>query len=131
MHIFRELLRIFFLPILLFIFNLIVDVGFHIYNLFPFFDIPMHFLGGLFIGISGWRGLQVLEKKKYIKVKQFVLSWIIIVCFVGTIAVLWEFYEYIWDVIFPTQFQAGLKDTMGDLFFGLLGGIFSVLFRKK
>ena len=38
-------------------------------------------------------------------------------------AVLWEFAEFIFDNVFYLSIQRSLEDTLGDLFFGLLGGV--------
>ncbi|MEX2162131.1 MAG: hypothetical protein WD751_09470 [Anaerolineales bacterium] len=47
-------------------------------------------------------------------------------------AVFWEFAEYLKDLLFGSNSQVGLRNTMKDLFFGALGnGVFVVLLALR
>ncbi|MDD4761610.1 MAG: hypothetical protein PHZ25_01105 [Candidatus Pacebacteria bacterium] len=88
-------------------------------------DIPMHFLGGFFIAVFFlWirKNLPFLVGKN-----NFFVDFIIILGFVALIGVLWEFFEYFLDYFFANRgvmplSQVSLQDTLGDLFFDLVGG---------
>ncbi|MFA7662971.1 MAG: hypothetical protein WCX88_03595 [Patescibacteria group bacterium] len=102
---------------------------FNIYTIFPAFDIPMHFLGGLSIGVSAIILLNIF-KSKITTPKWFLFLWIISLTVM--IAVLWEFAEFTADYFFQTQMQLSLADTMGDLLMGMLGGMTAgIWFIKK
>jgi hypothetical protein len=49
--------------------------------------------------------------------------------YVCTAAVLWEFAEYLCDAVLGTMMQAGLRDTMGDMLCGVIGGTVFIFFR--
>jgi len=116
------MIKIFIFPILVLAFHmLIVPLNFYVF--YPWIDIPMHFLGGLSVCLSYLALLKEARKEKYLgEMKKFVL-FVFIISMVAITAVLWEFFEFSIDLIFKTQAQGGLADTMSDLFFGLVGGI--------
>lgn len=109
-------------PFFLFFFHLILDAIFHIYYYFPWIDIPMHFLGGVSIAVMAMGLYRLMLEKKVVGPlpRWFVLF--LVVCIVTTVAVLWEFAEFLGDVALGTSMQISLRDTMGDLFLGALGG---------
>lgn len=96
------------------------------YWVFPWFDIPMHFLGGfwtamVFVYFDRKFGFSVLEGKG------FFVSLLLIVSFAALIGVLWEFFEFSYSFLIKFKnsssiAQRGMADTLGDLFFDLIGG---------
>lgn len=108
------------------------------YQDYPWFDIPMHFLGGI------WTAL-ILIYILCVKYELFEPSshlWVNVALITGLVVLtgsFWEFYEYISATVFPrlSVFFVGhsgsLPDTLGDLWNDILGGlIVSVFyFRKK
>ncbi|MEK7131675.1 MAG: hypothetical protein AAB797_03005, partial [Patescibacteria group bacterium] len=93
-------------------------------------DTLSHLLGGLAIAYSANYALSLMERKKWITIQKNILRAGIIVSTVMTIAVLWEFYEFIYDIYLlgPTA-QPSVADTIKDLCLGMLGAvIFSYLF---
>ena len=127
-----QIIKIFLAPTIVFFINKILEVFFDIYVLYPWFDIPMHLIGGIAIGISGIFGLQLLQEKNYIDIKKKNTYIFYIVFIVFLAAIFWELYEYIWDSMFATQYQQGIGDTVLDMFFGVVGGgIVGVLCEKK
>ena len=100
-------------------------------------DMPMHFLGGFWVAMAF---VYLISKYQFPVSNEFLkqnfLSFIIItLSFVALIGVLWEFYEFLSDVFLSSKeyaqiFQQGAADTMGDLFFDLLGGTFFSLAFK-
>ncbi|MDP3762670.1 MAG: hypothetical protein Q8Q97_01175 [bacterium] len=89
-------------------------------------DIPLHFLAGIFLGLSG---LWIFQKKQNLfgnpsgallsaALIGFVLFW----------SVIWEIFEFSFRTFAPQwsalQFYSPtVPDLLSDLFFGLLGGI--------
>jgi hypothetical protein len=45
--------------------------------------------------------------------------------------VIWEFGEFTLDFLFDTVAQAGLEDTMLDMFLGLVGGTALIVFQAR
>ena len=85
-------------------------------------DIPMHLLGGA--GIASLTIAILSYKNKKINYKKIVLSIIVV-------ALLWEFYEYISDLIYLGYWNGNWKDTISDIFNGLVGASISYLIYKK
>lgn len=98
------------------------------YFFYPWIDIPMHIAGGvLTVVFLFW----IFEKRQdeYLFVSPRWLSFLLTLSFVAFVGVLWEFFEFFYDVfISPTRgffyvAQMGVADTIKDLFFDLLGGL--------
>lgn len=91
-------------------------------------DAPMHFLGGL------WSALVFFYlNQKFFKIPNRLAVFIMALSFVSLIGVFWEFFEFSLDNLFFLKkwgpFQGEMVDTMGDLFFDLVGGLsFLVLY---
>lgn len=115
MKLFKPLLP----PAIVFIFHAIMIVVFNIYKVFPAFDIPMHFVGGLSIGISAIMLIKIFESK-ITAPKWFQFVWIVGLAVIA--ATIWEFAEFGSDYFFQTVMQPSLADTMLDMFLGLIGG---------
>lgn len=98
-------------------------------------DIVLHFAGGF------WLAAIVifffLEKHSSEFPKRRDLSFLILVSMVSLGGILWEFFEFGYDVFFARPpvlplAQLGQGDTMGDLFLDLLGaGVAHFLFLKN
>lgn len=99
-------------------------------------DIALHFSGGIFVGLLAlWfifnKASLPMQKEKL----PFYIVFISVISFAALVGVLWEFYEFILDQITGYKsstivMQENLKDTMGDLFFDLLGASLSLVFLK-
>lgn len=118
----RDILRGFAAPTALFVFHVIADAGFRVYVKLPWFDVPMHFLGGVMIAIlvgSFYKSFRragifpALSRMAYVALGT---------CIVVMFAVWWEFAEFLIDQVFGTTFQPSLADTMLDLLLGMAGG---------
>ena len=123
---FKKILKPILPPAIVFTFHILMIAIFRIYTHFPAFDIPMHFLGGLSIGISAIILLNIF-KTKINAPKFFIFVWIIGLTVL--MATLWEFAEFIGDYYFQTQMQISLADTMADMFLGLAGGTVAGVYR--
>ena len=97
-------------------------------------DMPMHFLGGLWVALFFFWIL----KKRFVQVSQvlegnFLLLGILSLGFVSLIGIGWEFYEFLYDKYLAKGLllsQASITDTMTDLFFDWVGGLIAVLVYK-
>ncbi|MBI2055991.1 MAG: hypothetical protein HYT37_01295 [Candidatus Sungbacteria bacterium] len=94
-------------------------------------DIPMHFWGGLVVGMWAW-----LVFGKEVSGRSFFYTWILVLGVVALIGVGWEFFEWIADRVlsqwyaFPRN-QPNIDDVLGDLVMDLLGGVAGVLLLYK
>src|ERR1035437_2761720 len=95
---------------------------FHWYSSIWYFDMPMHFLGGF------WLGLFFLWFF-YPNNLSFKLIFKIILC-VLLIGILWELFE-LFFVNYVGQLSFNTLDTTSDLSFDLVGGFSSILYFFK
>ncbi len=95
---------------------------FYWYSAIWWFDMPMHFLGGLWLGLCF---IWILEKKT-LSIKS-ILHIILSVLLVG---ILWELFElYFVNLIARNPFD--ILDTLSDIFFDLAGGFLAILYFFK
>ena len=119
-------------PIAVFLFYVIAAKGFNAYIIFPRFDIPTHFFGGL--AICYFYLVNIFYFQKLTGDVPQLIQLISAVGLTAISAVVWEFLEYGSDYFFVTKMNLGVADTLADLFFGLLGAFILVLifvFTKK
>lgn len=112
------------------------------YEFHKWFDIPMHFLGGVAIGLLAlaiWDTCidHIVFNKQ---VKPFLQLLVYVVGIVGVVAivgVLWEVYEFIFDTWASAASldfrpaQMGLGDTMADLCLDLFGGLTAFVLGRR
>lgn len=110
------------LIVLIFILNYLAT-KFYLYYSIWYFDMPMHFLGGFFLGLSA---IWLLSFKSSSLELSFNLICKIIF-FVLIIGVSWEIFEIAFNNI-VAQFPFNNLDTISDIFFDLTGGIFAILY---
>ena len=116
----KNILWAFLFPALVFFVHLFFMVVLRVYTFIPWFDLPAHFIGGFSVGVTGILLLKELKRLGWYNANDFV-SFIFVVCFVGTVAVVWEFYEFAVDQILGWNWQVSITDIMLDLFLGLFG----------
>jgi|SRR3989344_3070127 len=87
---------------------------FHWYFSIWWFDMPMHFLGGVFIGLLS---LAIFPRRP------------VLTAFLGVLAIgaLWEIFEFSLDT-FITYNPHNLLDTLSDIAFDLTGGLSAALY---
>lgn len=93
----------------------ILAMKFFLYWKYEWFDMPMHFLGGVVVGLLLYTlhdiGVNIIPRKP---------RWFTVLLFVIMVAMAWEVYE----VLIRIQiFDDYYIDTAIDLFLGSLGGI--------
>lgn len=106
-----------------------------IYSRCPWFDIPMHILGGVATACTGL--VLYTIARTYNPKWSITPRWLFYICTIGFVAlvgVLWEHYEFLHDSFFKSNMQPSNTDTMKDFFNDLVGGILFLLvltFRAK
>ena len=128
---FLRILSFFAFPAILFFFSLCIGEVFDVYLIFPWVDIPMHFLGGFLIAYMATLFIKFFREENLLRINNRLVFVLIVVSLVGTIAVLWEFWEFFMDYFFYLNWQPSLEDTLLDLFMGLFGGFSFAIFQKK
>lgn len=114
-------LIVFWPPIFVFSLHVFLVWVLNVYSYFPWLDIPMHYLGGLSIAYSLDRSQILLQDQKIVSRLDKTIELILVFSSVSTIAIFWEFAEFLLDHFFGTDLQVSLPNTMQDLFMGILG----------
>lgn len=104
-----------------------IAMYFFLYWKLKWIDIILHFLGGLFLGFLA---IWLIYFSGRISSPEFP-RWFVVLAILSGVAlggVLWEFSEFGIDYLiakkdFSFYNQLGVKDTMSDLFFDLIGGL--------
>ena len=102
------------------------------YWTYTWLDMPMHFLAGLWLAAVFFH---YIKPKLEIANHQFLVSLILALGFVALIGVLYEFFEFFYDIFIASRgytaiSQQGVADTMKDLFFDLIGASVLILTLK-
>jgi hypothetical protein len=93
-----------------------------LYELFPNVDIPFHYLGGFSIAYTCARILSYVESEKLTAALHRVVFLLLLLSLTATVAVFWEFAEFLSDQFLATNLQPSIANTMQDQFLGILGG---------
>lgn len=119
-------LRIFLLVSFIFVTNTLA-MYLYWYSSLWWFDMPMHFLGGLFLGFFV---LGLVLHTQLGKNENKVTLYDHILFLIGgilAIGLLWEVFEYVID-LYTTQIGFNLLDTVSDLLFDTGGGLTFILY---
>ena len=117
----KLLKRLSYLIILIFIFNLVAG-KLYWYSSIWWFDMPMHFLGGVWVGL-----ILIYLFRVHGLSNKTILGLLLGVLLVG---VGWEFFEFAFvNPIAGNPFNT--LDTLSDIFFDLAGGAFALLYFLK
>jgi uncharacterized membrane protein YjdF len=96
---------------------------------YPIYDKIGHFIGSITIALLGLALLIALENTNLKLEKSYAIFFIII--FTMAIGAIWEIAEFTTDQLLGTRAQPGLTDTMYDLIFDFLGGLFIALLANS
>lgn len=118
-------------PVLVFAIHVAAILGFDIYNVFPEFDIPMHFAGGVAIACFFGACYRTAAKLELLGQPSDVVFPPMILGLTCLAAVVWEFAEFLADQWFGMHTQPSLADTLLDLLMGLLGGILWIAWNRR
>lgn len=120
------------------------------------FDMPMHFFGGVWLAMaflllnSKFKILMVrprspsipsrvegLNGSSILQLFDYLIAVFITLSFVALGGILWEFFEFFYDLLISSRgyagfAQLGAADTVSDLFFDLFGGLAAfAIFRSE
>jgi hypothetical protein len=126
---FMQFLLIFWPPIFVFLLHAFLVGVIHIYDFYPWLDGPMHYLGGLSMAYSVFMAWTYLQARRAIRPIDRFIELVLVFTSVTTIAVFWEFGEYLLDRFLGTDLQVSLPNTMKDLLMGILGAGTLVLYK--
>ncbi|MBI2506913.1 MAG: hypothetical protein HYW00_02140 [Candidatus Colwellbacteria bacterium] len=106
------------------------------YHTHAWIDIPQHFLGGVLAAlIFFW--IHYAYPRFFKLIPGNLAPSILVLSWTAFLGVLFEFAEFAYDLIFFNFWkiadfpsQLGLRDTMGDLFFDIIGGLALAIFMS-
>ena len=113
-------------PTILFLWNETTIMQ-QLYITHPRTDIIMHLLGGACIVFTAGMIVSVLKKKEW-RALSAVSRCVLLVGAAVIAGILWEWYEFISDLLYGTHHQLSRFDTMKDLFNDGVGGMIASLF---
>ncbi len=112
-----------FLIIFIFILNLLAGKFFWYYSVW-WFDMPMHFLGGLWLGLVG---TVIFSNPRFQSIRHKILLTLLFVFVAG---LFWELFEYATDAWTGAHGFIPL-DSLSDMFFDMAGGMTAIVFVRQ
>ena len=108
-------------------FTLFLHIGgvvLNVYHTIPYYDSLTHFVSAILVAFLAFVSIYILDKYwKGLHMDKYAMAFIVII-FTMAMGVVWEFFEWSTDLLFQTQEQWGLQDTMKDLLIDTIAGIF-------
>ncbi len=104
----------------------VVATEFYLYWRYAWLDIPMHFLGGVvcIFGLAILPFFRIRIPKRYRTRFAYLI-------FAFLIGVLWEIFEYVYDIMNVNTLTDLIVDTGMDLTFDILGALFGYTFIQR
>jgi len=119
-------------PVAVLVIDTLLDFTFDIYANYPNYDILSHAVGGASIAYMFGAAYRAPNSDRFLGKHSKFSFFLFSLSFCGLVCIGWEFFEWLSDRNFATDFQLGQNDTMGDFFFGLLGaGLVSFWIARK
>lgn len=120
-------------------FSFSIGMVFNGYSRIPYYDKFTHTLSGVFFTLLGLGFYYVLKPVKKIEKSDYLLASFFSIFFSTFIAVIWEIYEFVINILLHTDPQrvltTGINDTMEDIIVCLIGSVimwfFMYLYYKK
>jgi len=119
---FSRTLSFFIFPAFVFLLSEFLGIIFDVYSVYWWFDIPMHFLGGVAISFMVVLFLKFFKEKKILEIRSKLLFVLTTLAFVVLISVMWEFYEFLRFYFFGFELGTNV-DMTTDLLMGFIGGL--------
>ena len=116
-------------PLLVFTVHQFADRVLDAYRVWPAFDTPMHFAGGLAIAYFISRCFRQLPRESVQRSRTPVLELILVGTITATAALFWEFAEFTLDQLTGSNVQLNLANTMKDLALGVAGATVFIVIR--
>ena len=102
---------------------------FYLYWLIWWFDLVMHFLGGLWVGASGLLIFSSIKKKRGSQAPvDMKLAFTVALACAIVIGGGWEVFEFSLDRLLIAELQSGIADTASDLLMDFIGSIAGAYF---
>lgn len=121
------------LPLILDVFitiALLLHIGGGLLNAYrdiPHYDTFTHFVSSVLVAFLAFVIIYILHVYwDGLKMDKYAMAFLVVILTVA-MGVIWEFNEWITDLIFGTHEQWGYTDTIKDLFIDMLAGIFMAL----
>jgi hypothetical protein len=121
----RSLIRPTWAPLFVLMIHLIA-FSVQLYETYPTIDIPMHFFGGVSISYFLSNAFVAASLVTTGAPPNRLLESVLIVTATCTVAVFWEFFEFVLSWALSIDLQGSLADTTKDLFFGMTGSLFFI-----
>lgn len=111
--------------VLFMFFTLILGEIADLYNTFWWWDIALHLVSSAGITLIGFILMTVIYRDRDLKSSPLLTSFLVF-SFAMSLAVIWEVYEFVIDLLFKleTPMQLSNQDTMTDLIVAILGSLF-------
>jgi hypothetical protein len=94
------------------------------YHIIPFYDSLTHFVSSILVAFLAFVAIYILDKYwKGLHMNKYAMAFVVVI-FTMAMGVVWEFFEWTTDLLFQTNEQWGLFDTMKDLLIDTIAGIF-------
>ena len=119
----RSLIKPAWAPLFVFMIH-VIALSFHLYKTYPPIDIPMHFFGGVSMAYFLGKAFVAASLITTDAPPNRLLESLLIITATCTVAVIWEFVEFVLSWALSIDLQGSLADTTKDLFFGITGSIF-------
>ena len=107
----------------------IFGLAFDLYDLYPWLDIPTHFLGG--IAITYFYRSAIWNSQTLLGTTPNLIQVLFAFAATGTTTILWEFYENTIDHLWGFTTVRGLEETVVDMAMGLSGALVLSLFYRR
>ena len=93
------------------------------YSSIPYYDTLTHFVSSFLVAFLAFVIIYILDIYwDGLKMDKYALAFIVVI-FTVAMGVVWEYNEWVTDLIFGTKEQWGYNDTIKDLFIDMLAGI--------
>lgn len=101
----------------------------HLYDRYPYLDMPIHFMGG--VVITYFYRSAIHNSQNFLQEIPHPIQVLFAFTSTGTTTVLWEFYENFADRFLGAHMVRGLEDTIVDLLAGVSGALVLSLFYRR
>ena len=119
---FKSLMKPAWAPSFVFVIH-VIALSFQLYKTYPPIDIPMHFFGGVSMAYFLDRAFVAASLITTGAPPNRILESLLIFTATCTVAVFWEFIEFVLSWALSTDLQGSLADTTKDLLLGMIGSL--------
>lgn len=110
-------------PLIVFSIHVLATLWLDVYSIFPSFDIPMHFIGGVSITYFFIKCVLCALRVKLLGKPTSAVIILMIFLLTCTTTIFWEFIEWTMDELLQFSSQVSLDDTLLDMLLGILGAV--------